>query len=141
MGHTHRYKFGFEKKIKSGKESQYMFSHPETGSDPPIGSNRESGRDTQDYVSNHQQAKTFSIRDKELLPIEPCSMILPLSLSPKVTYLHFIIVRKANFDSSPVMCLEQPLSKNHFSFFDPYKRKLRNFRYPNLFGSLVVSDL
>ena len=30
MGHTHGYKFGFEKK-NSGKESQYMFSHPETG--------------------------------------------------------------------------------------------------------------
>ena len=33
------------KKKKSGKESQYMFSHPETGSDPPIGSDRESGCD------------------------------------------------------------------------------------------------
>ena len=43
MGHTHRYKFGFEK--KTGKESQYMVSHPELGSDPPIESDRESGRD------------------------------------------------------------------------------------------------
>ena len=32
-------------KKKSGKESQYMFSHPETGSDPLIGSDRESGYD------------------------------------------------------------------------------------------------
>ena len=85
--------------------------------------------------------KTFSIRDEELLPIKPCPMILPFLLSLKVTYPHFLLVRKANFDSSPVMCLEQPLSKNHFSFFDPYKRKLRSFRYPNPFGSLVVSDL
>ena len=30
---------------KAGKESQYMFSHPELGSDPPIGSDRESGSD------------------------------------------------------------------------------------------------
>ena len=30
---------------KSGKESQYMVSHPELGSDPPIGSDRDSGRD------------------------------------------------------------------------------------------------
>ena len=30
---------------KAGKESQYMFSHPEFGSDPPIESNRESGCD------------------------------------------------------------------------------------------------
>ena len=32
-------------KKKSGKESQYMFSHLETGSDPSIGSDRESGCD------------------------------------------------------------------------------------------------
>ena len=30
MGHTHRYKFGFEKKKKPGKESQYKVSHPRT---------------------------------------------------------------------------------------------------------------
>ena len=30
---------------KAGKESQFMFSHPEIGSDPLIGSDRESGRD------------------------------------------------------------------------------------------------
>ena len=33
------------KKKKIGKESQYMVSHPELGSDPPIGSDRESGCD------------------------------------------------------------------------------------------------
>ena len=33
------------KKKKSGKESQYMVSHPELGSDPSIGLDRESGRD------------------------------------------------------------------------------------------------
>ena len=33
------------KKEKSGKESQYMVSHPELGSDPPIWSDRESGCD------------------------------------------------------------------------------------------------
>ena len=31
---------------KVGKESQYMVSHPELGSDRPIGSDRESGCDT-----------------------------------------------------------------------------------------------
>ena len=30
---------------KTGKESQYMVSHPELGSDPPIGSDWDSGRD------------------------------------------------------------------------------------------------
>ena len=33
------------KKKKSGKESQYMVSHPELGSNPPIGLDRESGCD------------------------------------------------------------------------------------------------
>ena len=31
---------------KKDKESQYMVSYPELGSDPPITSDRESGRDT-----------------------------------------------------------------------------------------------
>ena len=39
----HKYKFSFKK--KKSKKSQYMVSHPETGSDSPIGSDRESGRD------------------------------------------------------------------------------------------------
>ena len=42
--YTHRYKFISGKK-KGGKESQYMVSHPETGSDSPSESDRESGRD------------------------------------------------------------------------------------------------
>ena len=33
-------------KKKSGKESQYMFSHPETGADPLIGSDWESRCDS-----------------------------------------------------------------------------------------------
>ena len=33
-------------KKKSGKESQYMVSHPELDSNPPIGSDRDLGRDT-----------------------------------------------------------------------------------------------
>ena len=34
-----------KKKKKKKKESQYMVSHPENGSDSPIGSNRDRGRD------------------------------------------------------------------------------------------------
>ena len=37
----HRYKFS----LKKNKESQYMVSHPENGSDSPIGSDRDRGRD------------------------------------------------------------------------------------------------
>ena len=40
---TRKYKFGFEKKKK---ESQYIDSCPELGSDLPFGSDRESGCDT-----------------------------------------------------------------------------------------------
>ena len=39
----YRYKFSSEKKKKN--ESQYMVSHPETGSDSPIGSDLDQGRD------------------------------------------------------------------------------------------------
>ena len=49
MGHTHRYKFGFKK--KKSKDSQYMASHPELGSDPLIGSDQESGCDNNNYRS------------------------------------------------------------------------------------------
>ena len=42
--YTHRYKFSSEKK-KTGKESQYIVSRPEPVSDPPFGSDRESGCD------------------------------------------------------------------------------------------------
>ena len=43
--YTHRYKFSSEKK-KTGKESQYIVSRPELRSNPPFGSDRESGCDT-----------------------------------------------------------------------------------------------
>ena len=43
--YTNRYKFSSEKKKKKGQEFQYIVSHPELGSDPPIGSDRESGLD------------------------------------------------------------------------------------------------
>ena len=42
----HKYKFSSEKKKKKKVKCPiYMVSHPETGSDPPIGSDRESRRD------------------------------------------------------------------------------------------------
>ena len=39
-----------KKKKKSGKESQYMVLHLETGSDPPIGSDLESGCDRRHLI-------------------------------------------------------------------------------------------
>ena len=41
----HSYKFSLEKKKEKKKDSQHMVSHPETGSDSPIGSDRDRGRD------------------------------------------------------------------------------------------------
>ena len=52
----HRYKVSFKKKKKK-KESQYMVSHPETGSDLPIGSNRDRGRDKGYAEYRHRQGK------------------------------------------------------------------------------------
>ena len=45
--YTHRYKFSSEKKKKKEqiKSPRYMVSHPETGPDSLIGSDRKSGRD------------------------------------------------------------------------------------------------
>ena len=44
----HIYKCSLEKK---NKESQYMVSHPENGSDSPIGSDQDRGRDS--YGGSH----------------------------------------------------------------------------------------
>ena len=46
----HRYKFSSLKKNNSNnKESQYMVSHPETGSNSPIGSDLDRGSDKEFY--------------------------------------------------------------------------------------------
>ena len=48
MGHTHRHQFGFKKKKNQVKSPSPESRVPETGSDPPIGSDRDSGRDIRD---------------------------------------------------------------------------------------------
>ena len=53
MGHTHRCQLGFLKKKKSPSPESRV---PETGSDPPIGSGRDSGRDK--LVSEHRYTIT-----------------------------------------------------------------------------------
>ena len=50
------------KKKRSGKESQYMVSHPELGLDPPIGSDRDSGRDK----GNKGKRKIKKLREKNV---------------------------------------------------------------------------
>ena len=57
--------------------------------------------------------KTSSIKKLDLLPMVPLPMILPLLLSPKVTYPSSMLVSLENWDGSPVICLEHPLSRYH----------------------------
>ena len=45
MGHTHRYQFDLKKKKNQVKSPSLESRVPELGSDPPIGLDRESGRD------------------------------------------------------------------------------------------------
>ena len=63
----HRYKFSLKKKKKKkNKESQYMVSHPENGSDSPIGSNRDRGRDRYSHYTCHD-------RVSQIFCVFPCS--------------------------------------------------------------------
>ena len=72
--YTHRYKLSSKKK-KKGKESPYMVSHPEIGSDSPIRSDLESGRDRNYYFAIFQKIGIFS----GLTLIVKSPMILTLS--------------------------------------------------------------
>ena len=57
VGHTHRYQFGYVLKKKNQVKSPSPESRvPKTGSDPPIGSGRDSGRDK--LVSEHRYTIT-----------------------------------------------------------------------------------
>ena len=57
MGHTHRYQFGSVLKKKNQVRSPSPESRvPETGSDPPFGLDRDSGRDK--LVSEHSYTIT-----------------------------------------------------------------------------------
>ena len=51
MGHTHRCQLAFKKKKKNQVKSPSPESRvPETGSDPPIGSDRDPGRDNTNLI-------------------------------------------------------------------------------------------
>ena len=54
MGHTHRYQFCLKKKKKSPSLESRV---PETASDPPIGSDRGSGRHTDHAAIKYLMAK------------------------------------------------------------------------------------
>ena len=51
MGHTHRYQFCLKKKKKKSPSPESRV--PETGSDPPIGSDWDSGRDIHSVVASY----------------------------------------------------------------------------------------
>ena len=61
MGHTHRCQLALKKKKKNQVRSPSLESRvPETGSDPPIGSGRDSGRDNASLKSTKIYISMFS---------------------------------------------------------------------------------
>ena len=90
--------------------------------------------------------KTFSMYLEGVIPMLPIPMIFPLPLSPKVTIPPSLASSVMNCDSSPVMCLEHPLSRYHFLFPSWDARhtcKHRSsfcLRYPSFLGSFQVSQ-
>ena len=58
MGHTHRCQLAFKKKKNQVKSPSPESRIPETGSDPPIRSDRDSGRDTNKFAKNGQRRMT-----------------------------------------------------------------------------------
>ena len=103
-----RYKFSFEK--KKNKESQHVVSLPETGSDSPIGSDLDRGRDTLTYHF-HTHSKPFILSN------------IMLSNSSKFTWT--ISVQQATrtvFNSPKSVCglsMDGPLIKHRFYFVEP----------------------
>ena len=62
MGHTHRCKLAFKKKKKNQvKSPSPEIRVPETGSDPPIGLDRDSGRDK--LNAKHRNERPGNLQD------------------------------------------------------------------------------
>ena len=106
----HRYKFSSEKKKKKKKESQYMVSHPETGSDSPIGSDRDRGRDTK--ASNKCQLFFQVLRksfqwdtscEEAFLALKTYLSSLPILVSPSEGELLTLYVAVSDFSTSAVL--------------------------------------
>ena len=53
---------------------------------------------------------------EDLPPILPTLIILPFELSSNMTFPSFILIILENNKSSPIIYLEQALSKNHFLY-------------------------
>ena len=89
--------------------------------------------------------KIFLIYLEGVIPILPIPMIFLLPLSPKVTIPPSFASSVMNWDSSPDMYLEHPLSRYYFWFIPwdarhTYIQKLNfDFRYPSFLGSFLVS--
>ena len=80
--YTHRYKFSSEN--KKSKESQYMVSHLEIGSDPQIGSDRESRHDSTIHdASNSGPLFAFNDGEAEIaLTSRRCSLLTSIFVDP-----------------------------------------------------------
>ena len=80
-----------KKNNNNNKKSQYMGSHPETGSDSPIGLDRESGRDTlgQNYIrqlSKHKNSWPINRKVQRLKSHMPHNLQTIQSLSPILSH-------------------------------------------------------
>src|SRR4030065_1539050 len=83
--------------------------------------------------------------EREELPIIPVPIIFPFWCPPKPTEPPSFMLRVWNINLSPGICREQPLSRYHACCFVLPCRHTCNrnnfiFRYPYLYGSLLVSS-
>ena len=79
MGHTHRYQFCLKKKKKGPSPESRV---PKTGSDPPIGSGRDSGRDkiAEEGIVNLNATWSAIIQQKLPAKMDPSSFTIPCSI-------------------------------------------------------------
>ena len=89
MGHTHRCRLAFKKKnqVKSPSPESRV---PETGSDPPIGSGRDSGRDTTSKIyKSHINGKPKRPGTHQYHYLGPTVVVVAEKLDPTVGQLCF----------------------------------------------------
>ena len=94
----HIYKFSLEKE-KKNKESQYMVSHPENGSDSPIGSDRDRGRDIlgRDLDMNFHCCQGFTTSGPLILVCLSCCNLLQPVISVMLSHLLLLLLQKFLF--------------------------------------------
>ena len=111
MGHTHRYHIGLKKKKKQVKSPSPESRVPETGSDPPIRSDRESGRDNHLMKNGFIPGYSVCARQGEMEPdsIQNSGDAQPASESIENAY-HSMVMDAAGPDFNPNEISDEPLN-------------------------------